>query len=62
MEMGSQTTLHLCYLDDSEFKTGEYYSDCKPNVLLPHASNVDNKNAFMRLAKRCLEKSGLALE
>jgi NAD(P)-dependent dehydrogenase (short-subunit alcohol dehydrogenase family) len=52
VNMGSQTTLHLCYAEESEFKSGKYYSDCKAKELMEHASNKDNRKAFINLAGR----------
>jgi retinol dehydrogenase-12 len=62
IEMGSQTTLHLCYIDDKDFKSGEFYSDCCQAKLLPHATDLEKRKPFIRLAKRCIEKNAEILK
>jgi len=49
--MGAQTTLNLCYLDDKEFKSGEYYSDCNVQKLMPHATDGETRNAFINYSR-----------
>jgi retinol dehydrogenase-12 len=64
--MGAETTLHLCYTPDEEFKSGQYYSDSRVKALLPHASSDKNMESFMdysrQLIDSCSKKFDVKLE
>lgn len=57
-KMGAQTTLHLCYIDEKDFKSGEYYRDLCLYTLLNHAKSTQNRVAFMQLIKDIINKYG----
>ena len=56
-KMGSQTTLHLCYLKDEDFKSGEYYSDCKVQTLEKHALDKNARISFMNLVRKYISQN-----
>lgn len=58
VKMGAQTTLHLCYLDEKEFKSGEYYSDCKVTPLMSHATDIQNRDTFVEFSRKILNIYG----
>lgn len=49
--IGAQTQLHLCYMDNKEMINGAYYQDCKIGSLTTLAKNVQVRNSFMKYSK-----------
>jgi retinol dehydrogenase-12 len=58
LQMGAQTTLHLCYIKDKDFISGGYYRDCAPADLLPHGSSIKNMTSLMELSKGIINHYG----
>jgi retinol dehydrogenase 12 len=56
--MGAETTLHLCYTPEEEFKSGHYYSDSKVKALLPHANCDKNMEDFMNYSRQIIYTHG----
>jgi hypothetical protein len=56
--MGCQTTLHLCYINDSDLKNGEYYRDCDIGYLYPSAVSKKMMNEFMRFYRELVGING----
>ena len=53
---GAQTTLHLCYLEDEEFISGGYYSECKLEKISSNAKDIDKRNIYMDYSRRLINK------
>jgi retinol dehydrogenase-12 len=66
VKMGAQTTLHLCYLKDEDFCSGEFYSDCAPLKMMKHGLDESRKRAFMEMCGILInshgKKSDISLE
>jgi hypothetical protein len=50
VEMGSQTTLHCCYIEYCNLINGAYYSDCKIDKISNLASNDSIRKRFMQFS------------
>lgn len=50
VEMGSQTTLHCCYLDYCNLINGAYYSNCKLDKMSNLASNSSVRKRFIQFS------------
>ncbi len=57
--MGAQTTLHLCYMDDIDFVSGVYYSDCRVKPLGEKHGNMDNVKRHIKYYKGLFERAKL---
>jgi NAD(P)-dependent dehydrogenase (short-subunit alcohol dehydrogenase family) len=55
---GAQTTLELCYTDDSNFQSGKYYSDCAVQKLMSHGQDELCIKAYMSLVKGLIDSKG----
>jgi len=47
---GAQTSLHLCYVEDSEFINGGYYNNCKLAEISPLAKDKEVRDGLIRLS------------
>lgn len=56
--MGAETTLHLCYVPDEEFKSGMYYADSSYKILMPHAQDHNNMEKFMTYSRNLIDIYG----
>jgi len=56
--MGAQTILHLCYAENEEFQSGEYYEDNKITKLKDWVLNEDNLASFMEFSKKIIDFYG----
>jgi NAD(P)-dependent dehydrogenase (short-subunit alcohol dehydrogenase family) len=55
---GAQTTLELCYTNDSDFQSGQYYSDCEVQNLMSHGQDELCMKAYMALVKGLIDNKG----
>jgi len=66
VKMGAQTTLHLCYLKDEDFLSGEFYSDCAPLKLMKHGLDETRRRNFIQMCEILInthgKKSDISLE
>jgi retinol dehydrogenase 12 len=58
VRMGAHTTLHLCYVKDEDFKSGEYYSDCAPLKMMKHGLDQERRTAFMNMCGNLIKNHG----
>jgi NAD(P)-dependent dehydrogenase (short-subunit alcohol dehydrogenase family) len=56
--MGAQTILHLCYAEENNFKSGEYYEDNQVVTLKNWVMKDGNLDSFMSFSKRIIDHYG----
>ncbi len=55
-EQGAQTTIYCAVAEELNNVSGRYYSDCKENKLLPHASNDDDAAKIWTVSEELTKK------
>jgi retinol dehydrogenase-12 len=51
-EQGAQTTVHCSVSDEAQSISGEYFSDCKVQKLLPHALSDEDGAKLWELSEK----------
>jgi len=54
---GAQTTLHLCFMDDNQFKGGAYYYDCREGKMGATVTQ-ENRYLYMRYSRELINTFG----
>jgi len=55
--MGAQTTLQLCYSDNSEIENGQYYENCKISKKSDLAKDVNFEERFIKYSWGLIEEN-----